>query len=400
MNFDQIVNRNRLIFYTTQLLHSLVFTAPIWIVFYQSRITIPELTILVTFQYLIQMAFEVPSGALADLIGRRNTNLLGFVMGAMGYLLFPFASNIIHFALLTFLMGAADSFRSGSEEALIFDTYKQANRESEYGKIYANSNMIYQLGLILSSALGGIMYDFQVMLPYVVYGSCLALGAFIGGLYIEPVIDSEKFSVNNFLIQMRDGAKEATRTEYSKYLSLFYIFVWGIAWSSTLYFNEYILIDLGFGNTHRGLMFAAMRAINVVIIASVLKNQRLFNFKRSVLFFPIVMLLAFLPGKFLDGFFGVPFIQLAMIATTARWIILSPMTNAVFSSKYRATAISILSLLIGVVYIGLTGISGFVIANFGIRAMYSLLGILSAVTVLPLSIKLITLKTSGTIGKT
>ena len=392
MSFSQIVNRNKLIFYVSQLLHSLVFTAPIWIVFYLARVSIAELTFLVTFQYIVQMIFEIPSGALADLIGRRNTNVLGFIMGAVAFLLVPVASNFTQYVILFFLLGASDSFRSGSEEALIYDTYKQAGMEEQFGKVNANGSIIYQVGLITSSAVGGIMYDFQFFLPAIVYGLCLTLGTIVVYFYVEPIIDSAKFNFKNFISQMKEGAKEATRTKYSQYLSLFYIFVGGISWSGTLYFNEYLLIDLGFGNTHRGIMFAVMRAINVLIITYILRNEKLFTWKRSVLFFPIVMLIAFLPGKFLDGFFGVPFLQLAMIATTARWIILSPLTNAVFSSKYRATAISVLSLLIGVVYISLTSISGFVISNFGVKVMYSLMGVLTLFTVLPLAIKLILVK--------
>jgi hypothetical protein len=68
------------------------------------------------------------------------------------------------------------------------------------------------------------------------------------------------------------------------------------------------------------------------------------------------------------------------------------MTNKVFSSKYRATAISFLSLVIGFVYVGLTTTSAVIIPQFGIKTMYTLLGVTSLLLVVPTAYKLLQLK--------
>lgn len=383
--------RNTKVYYLSQLFHSLIFSIPIWIVYYLGIVTISQVSFLVTLQYLVQILLELPSGALADLIGRRNTNLVGFFMGALSYIFLPFANNFWHLALLLFLVGASDSFRSGSEEALVYDTFKQDNNETEFAKVYANGQIIYQAGLIIATALGGLMYEYHRFFPFILYGLSLLLGTITVAFYIEPKIDSAKFTFKNYYQQIILGAKEAFSTKYSKYLSLFYVLVGGIAWSSTLYFNEFMMVDLGFSSSIRGYLTAVMRLLNVIFIAKLLNNSRLFNFRRTILFFPWVMLLGYLPGKWLSGYSGLPFVQLAMIATTARWIILTPLTNQVFSSKYRATAISFLSLLIGVVYITLTSISGPVITMFGVKTMYTILGIATLITVVPLTSKLLAL---------
>ena len=381
-------------YYTSLLFHSLIFTIPIWVVYYQGRISAAEISVLITVQYIAQMVSELPSGALADLIGRKSTIVVGFLLGAICYLILPLAESFSFFFILSILFGVADSFRSGSEEAIIYDTLKQDDREDEIGKVYANGNNVYQVGLITGTALGGMIYKIRPQLPFVFYGVSLVIGTIVTFFYREPEIDSEKFTLKNYLLQIQNGSKEAFKNEYTKTLSLFYILVSGIAWSSTLYFNVYMMVDLGFGDDIRGIITAAMRLINVIVIAKVLTNKKFFNWKRTILFFPIIMLLGYLPGIWLDGYAGIPFVQAVMIATTARWAILSPLTNAVFSSKYRATAISLLSLLIGVVYVILTSASALVIPTFGIKAMYSLLGIMTLFTVVPMGVKLMRLKQS------
>jgi MFS family permease len=385
---SDIDKRNEWVYYLTQICHSLVFTIPIWILYYQMRVSVAQLSVLVTVQYIAQIALELLSGALADLIGRRSTIWMGFLFGAFAYLLFPLSTNFWQVLILVVLIGVADSFRSGSEEALVYDTFKQVGQEKKFGKVYANGNVIYQGGLITATALGGILFSFYQHLPYIMYGIFLLLGTVLAYWYIEPTIDSTTFSLRNYLDQIRQGSKEAFKNLYTKYLSLYYVFVGGITWAGTLFFNEYMMLELGFSDSLRGVLTATMRFLNVVIISTVLKNEKIFTWKRTIYFFPIIMMLGFLPGQWLHGFAGLPFVQAAMIATTARWIILSPLTNEAFSSKYRATAISFLSLLIGVVYIGLTSVSTYVIPYLGIKTMYSLIGIISAVTVIPLAVKL------------
>ncbi|GIK84146.1 MAG: hypothetical protein BroJett025_07680 [Patescibacteria group bacterium] len=377
------------IFYITQFLHSLIFTIPIWIVYYQGKISTAEISYLVTIQYVAQMALELPSGALADLIGRRNTNLVGWVIGAVSFFLFPLATNFTHFLILALMVGINDSFRSGSEEALLYDSYKQAGKEHEFEKMYGNSDFIYQVGLIIATALGGLLYSKWVFLPYVLYGVCLSVGALLISLYKEPRIDSETFTLKNYLLQIKNGSKEAFKDQSTTYLSLFYILVAGIGWSSTLYFNGFMMTEFVTSDSLRGFLTAGMRLINILAIRSVLQNNKVFNLKRRILFFPIVMLIAYLPGFLLKDFWGVLFVQAAMVVTTARWILLAPLTNKAFSSKYRATAISFLSFAIGFVYILLTSISGTIISQFGITVMFSVLGIFTLLTVVPVTVKLL-----------
>ena len=79
-----------------------------------------------------------------------------------------------------------------------------------------------------------------------------------------------------------------------------------------------------------------------------------------------------------------------MMSTTARWILLGKYTNAMFESKYRATAISTLSMIIGVIATVGFLISGPVMETWGdTRLIYSLLGLLSMLTVPPLAYRLL-----------
>lgn len=385
--YMDISSRNSRVYYLSQVFHSMVFTAPIWIVFYTLRgVSATEISLIITFAYMMQMVWELPSGALADLIGRRKI----IIISSLSYLAFFYAEGFLWFLILNLLMSIGDSFRSGSEEALIYDSFKEVGKEDGISKVFANVSALYQGGLIFSAIAGGVLYTFNPVLPSIVYGVVLLIAGVITFFYIEPKIDSEKFTLKNYWLQIVNGSKEAFNSgKYSTLISMFYIFIGGIAWSSTLFFNESLLVDMGYSDTVRGILGGVLRFINIILITYVLAKGKYFSTRGIILLFPVIMLIAYLPGIFLTSTIAPLFIQLAMLATTARFIMLSPVVNKVFSSKYRATALSFLSLMIGFVYIALTGVSAYVIPEFGIKIMYTLLGVFTLFTVVPLAYQIL-----------
>mgnify|MGYP001565703694 CR=1 FL=1 len=104
------------------------------------------------------------------------------------------------------------------------------------------------------------------------------------------------------------------------------------------------------------------------------------------------MMVAMLPGVFLRGVWGIPAVAGVMMASTARWILLAKYTNEVYDSKYRETAISTLSMAIGLISVIVTSASGPIMANFGgARTIFTSLGLIAMITIIPLVTKILKL---------
>jgi hypothetical protein len=79
----------------------------------------------------------------------------------------------------------------------------------------------------------------------------------------------------------------------------------------------------------------------------------------------------------------------AMFVSTARWSLLSRYTNAEFDSRHRATALSALCMIIGIIYVIVVGSSGYLMENFGgSRSIFTALGVITIFTALPLGLHL------------
>ncbi len=386
-----ITDRNIKVYYLTQFLQSLIFTIAVTIVFFQRIIGPVEISILYAFRYFIQMAAELPTGAVADMLGKKVSIIIGYVLLAVAVALLPLVSKFWHILVLYgTILPIGDSFLSGAVEALVYDSLKQDGQEDRFVAIQAKQNLIFQSGLIIGSITSGFLYTIRFWLPYVLEAGTTIIACFASVLFIEPKIDTEKFTFKNYIKQIKLGVREAFKTPHLCNISLFYILVGGITWSSTLYFNKYLLVDLGFSDSIRGVVDGSLRFLNLVILTKILLNKKVFTETRSILFFSFIMIISYLPGVLFQKWLALPFISGVMMAGSARFIVLNNYTNREFDSKYRATAISTLSMLIGFVYIFLSIASGPIIANWGgVRMVYTLLGLLTMVTVLPLAIKLV-----------
>ncbi|MEK7543579.1 MAG: MFS transporter [Patescibacteria group bacterium] len=384
-----ISKRNDTIFIVSQFFSALIFTIPIWIVFYQQRITTVQISLLVAVQYASQLILELPTGALADIFGRKWSVVAGHIAWALAAILLLTSHGFAEMLIAVIIWGLGDALVSGALEALVYDSHKQDGLEQTYSKVTARNSFWYQIGLVVAVASGGVLYGIWQGLPYVGWAATSVVGGIIALFFIEPAIDSARFTIRSYFFQMKRGLLEAFKSKSAAFMSLFYIAVAGITWTNNLYFFDFILVELGFADAMRGYLIGGIRLFNVFVLTAFLKNNHIFTRKRLIYFFPAMMLLCFLPGILFQGWWAVPFIAGAVMVGTGRWIVLTRYTNEQFDSKYRATAISALSMIVGVVYVVITSLSGPIIASYGVRMIYTILGVLTLITVLPLSIVLV-----------
>ena len=111
------------------------------ILFLDFGLTLEQFAILNAAWAATIVLLEVPSGALADTIGRRNLVIAsaGIMIVEMALLsLAPIGQMPIVFYLFLInrvLSGAAEASASGADEALAYDTLKDLGLEKSWGKV-------------------------------------------------------------------------------------------------------------------------------------------------------------------------------------------------------------------------------------------------------------------------
>ncbi|MBW2187328.1 MAG: MFS transporter, partial [Deltaproteobacteria bacterium] len=101
--------------------------------------------------------FEIPSGYLADAIGRKKTLIFGSLLGALGYVIYALSFSFSRFLLAMVTLGLGQSLISGSDSAMLYETLMSMKKAGEYsryeGRIIAFGSLMETIG----APLGGLL---------------------------------------------------------------------------------------------------------------------------------------------------------------------------------------------------------------------------------------------------
>lgn len=109
--------------------------------------------------------FEVPSGALADTLGRKSLLVTASILmvAEMSCLLFaPKDGGWLLFALCVtnrLLSGLSEAAASGADEALAYDSLSEGDREDAWDGVLAKAMRFRSVGFVIAMVFGGLMYD-------------------------------------------------------------------------------------------------------------------------------------------------------------------------------------------------------------------------------------------------
>lgn len=148
------------LFYTARFYYP-IFT----ILFLDYGLTLEQFAILNMVWAVSIVLAEVPSGALADIVGRKRLLIFAALLMVMEMALIVFAP--IGASPLLFLMflgnricsGLSEAAASGADEALAYDSLKALGREDEWAKVLERTTFVVSIGFFTTMILGAFAYD-------------------------------------------------------------------------------------------------------------------------------------------------------------------------------------------------------------------------------------------------
>ena len=102
---------------------------------------------------------EIPSGIVADTLGRRKTMVASFVAYIVSFLVFYFSRDYWSLFLAMALYAFGDAFRTGTHKAMIFDYLKKRNQQHLKTHYYGHTRSWSQRGAAVSALIAaGLVY--------------------------------------------------------------------------------------------------------------------------------------------------------------------------------------------------------------------------------------------------
>jgi len=123
---------------------------------------------------LTSVALEIPSGAFADLHGKKRSILIGAGFNLAGTSCLAFGSSFPVFFAGFVCWGISMAFESGAGSAWLYDLLQAAGRQEHFGRHLGQLSAVFISVDILSGALGPLLFGLNVRLPYLIsWGAAL-----------------------------------------------------------------------------------------------------------------------------------------------------------------------------------------------------------------------------------
>lgn len=274
-------------FYAFKFLVSFMFTSGVLIPFFTDwgGISLAQVTILQSWYMFWVFLLEIPTGAVADYLGRKHSMTLGAFFLAIAALVYASIPSFEIFLIAELLFALAISFLSGANEAFLYDTLKEAKREKEAKKFFGRAHSINLSAMLISAPIGGLMAaHIELNYPMLLSAIPFLLAAIIAWTLPEPKSHQEVSESKRYLLIARQGL-----TYFYKHRTLRLLVIDAVVVSSAAYFviwlYQPILKSIGVGVIYFGFIHAFLVASEILVSSNFVFLEKIAGSAKSLLRF-------------------------------------------------------------------------------------------------------------------
>lgn len=382
-DFAAAARRNERLFYAFLFLMDFGFWMAIWVK-YLTLIRHFELKYI----FLMDMPFwlmiavlEAPFGALADRIGHSRVLAIGGGVYALTIAGFGFTTNYWMLFADYMLWAVAMACRSGADQALLYDSFKQGGIEARFSRVvgrgFALSITAATTGIILGGVLAAFTsLAFTVQISFI--GPLLAMVAALA--MIEPHVEHDR---PGYMDNLKRGFTFAWQTPHVRFTVLLGSTVMMAAFAPVILIQPF-LIEHGVRTGLFGVVQAPLQI--AAVLAAVMAHRVAAKTGTPGMFAVacVAMVVAFIGLAMIDrvGIF-VLFAVPAVIRGTMRPTI-DTYVNQHTPSETRATVLSVASLVMSVQVAFFEPVVGFITDDISLQAAFAFVAIYFAIIFPPL----------------
>lgn len=258
----QAVSRNLRLFYLFRLLATSYLFVPVFMLFQAERgLSFFERLALGGIYSGVVIAVEIPTGVLADRLGRRRSMIAGAIAMVASCLAAAGAHSFVEFAIAESLAALSLALCSGADSAYLYDLLASHGRSDEYARRESAASASHLVGSALAFAGGGVLAQVDLALPYFVTAGAAAFAAF-AAYYLEhdPVPANRRPLRNDMVAAVREVARNGKLAWLIGYSAVVFVLL-----RATIYLYQPYLHARGLGPVGIGLLFAGVYAVAALV---------------------------------------------------------------------------------------------------------------------------------------
>jgi len=342
--------------------------------------SIVELGLLEGIYHITSFLMEIPTGAIADLWGRKISRVIGRAIVIIAYLIMFLSGSFAIQAIGFMIMAISNNLESGAGDALVYDSLLEMDDISSYMSVAGKQELTYQSASIISLLLAGFLAQYSYSYVFIL-SILFAFFAMISALFLKETTIGKVVSTSKTFLSIMGEYKEHIFASFASlrkekhivYLMLISEIIFTIIATLFFYLQTY-WSEGGHPESYITTIFAinAIAAGVTALFASKLE-QKIGKKKTliSLVLLPaiLVWLIATTPYSPLFYILMGPSEGL-LIASIGTYL------NELISSKQRATILSMQSMLYSLLMVPIFPSVGFISSHFSISFAFIILSVL------------------------
>lgn len=364
-------------FYWFSFLSEWVFWVPVIVLFWQANgLSLTEIMILQSLFAISIVLLEVPTGVVADKVGRKQSLVWGSLFMVIGFTTYFLGHSFWQFVGAEFILAIGGSFISGANSAFVYDSLKQTKEEKNFKKVWGNAKSLGYLAAAITSILGGFIAIYSLRLTWVPSILGMIILFFVALSFREPRHYKRVAQSKSYLRHTRESFKEVFANKNLFFLLLFYSILTVVARVSLWFYQPY-MSQSGLPIAYFGVIWASFNVFAIWGSSSANKLENKLGERWSLWFMIIGMFLSLVFMSYWFALFGVVFIFLQQFIRGFSSPVLQDYTHKHLSSEKRATLLSIQNMAASLMFAILAPLYGFFADRYSLSAALLIVAISS-----------------------
>lgn len=366
-------------FYLYKFLRGLWISATIWTLYLLARgLDYSQIGITEIVFSGVVLLLEIPSGAFADLIGRKWSVFFGYTIVGLAMLFLGLTGNYLAILIVLAFNGIGESLYSGADNAHLYDSLKMLNKEKLYAKIDGKANAIFSLASVVGGFIGAYLFTINISYPYFL-GSFVFFLTGVSFLFMEEPRKKKKYSMKKHYIQIIEGLKYVKGHPQVKWIIAFTSLISGLFWYQ-IFIVQPSLVGLGFDVKYFGFLFTLIWGLEAIIYWNAHKILNYFGEKKALFGIALIHIVCFLILSKINVWFGLIFIIINYFGRGLFYPITNNYIQKHIMSSHRATTLSVQNFAVSLMIILSTFIFSRLTDMLSINKVYLIVGIVVAIS--------------------
>lgn len=353
-------------------------TQGMWMLYLASKgLSLFQIGIMETIYHLSSFSMEIPTGAIADIYGRKTSRILGRIAAVVSTLIMIFGGNVFAFAVSFVFAALSNNLESGAGDALVYDSLKELGEDETYMKISGRNELFYQITRTLSLLIGGYIATTSYAMVYKFAFAAAVISVLQALSFTEPTIGKVEKKESLWLTFSHQIISSFKAMFGNKQLVEMII---ALELFSTLYVTEFFYIQnylkmQGKTELQIGIVLAFGAGVAAVMATQTYKLEARFKMKGILTFVSFLAILGFW-GMTIEGIEPYAFFLLGG-AEGVMFVSMGDYINKRIPSEKRATILSLQSMIFSLFMIILFPVIGYIGDLVGLGKAFMLIAVIS-----------------------